>query len=357
MQGCPAVGLPAPPSALFLQQCTQARQGLVQGPLPAVAVQPILDRAAAARLIQDGLQACYTLEQQYAWAPTTTTVRERAVQELNGWLSQLPREYGVHLGNITPEILGVYVMQHWLPKHAGTVLANGDKIAAPSSLDAMLAHLSTHFQRLGRQGPFGLLQPHVGNPVESFLVDHLKTAHSRRAWALGYEEGSAVPMSLQKLEALVRCLDADSMQAVLEFKYHEALVLQRDAVAFLYAWECGQRGKEVGELQLANVQDVHGQPVLPLADNSPALSVEFVVAPSGTKTRKRQRAGVLPVRLDPALPIRFCLMRRLDTYVRMCALAQEPVTGFLFRICKGRGFDERGITSSESPAICGIWFA
>lgn len=332
-----------------VEHCSQHRQELVQASLPSLAARPRLDGDAAALLLQQGVEACHSLEQTYAWAPTTTAAREQSVKELSEWLAQLPAAYGLHLGNVSPEVLGAYVTQHWLPSHAGTILPNGDKLAAPASLSAMLSHLSTHFQRLGRRGHYGLVQPHMGNPVDSFLVEHLEKAHSRRAWALGYEEGSAVPMSKEKLEKLIDLLDEDSRTAKGD---HEVLVLQRDAVAFLYAWECGQRGKEVGQLRVANVQDVHGQPALPLANDSPATAVEYIVAPSGTKTRKRQRAGILPVVLDPTRPMSFYLIRRLDLMMQIAAAGKQPITGFLFRVTSGRSFLERGMTSGKDLPVC-----
>ena len=77
-------------------------------------------------------------------------------------------------------------------------------------------------------------------------MEHLKKAYSRTAWQQGYEESSAVPMSIEKLHKLVDQLDDDSRAASSTGAHLDGLLLQRDAVAFLYAWECGQRGKEVG---------------------------------------------------------------------------------------------------------------
>ena len=340
------------PAGRVVQACHAYQSSLLQASFPAFPAPVPLDMQQASELIASAMESCHAL-QQSAWAPATLSVRQHAVTELSAWLSQLPAEWGLSLETISPELLGAYVTQQWLPKHAGTLLADGSKIAAPSSLSAMLSHLSTHFKQQGRLGLYGLMGPQHGNPVESFHIEHVRKAYSRSAWQRGYEEASAVPMPVEKLQKLLDLLDADSL---LTGNVLKAMLMQRDTVAFLYAWECGQRGKEVGQLQLADVQDVYGNPCLGLPMEEIMKVQEFVVAPSGTKTRRMRRAGVLPVQLCSDQPLHYCLLRRLHMFVAHFQAIGHPIIGYLFRPLSedSSTFEEQGMTSGECFPLSGL---
>ena len=76
---------------------------------------------------------------------------------------------------------------------------------------------------------------------------------------------------------------------------------------------------------------------------------EFIVAPSGTKTRRMRRAGVLPVQLHADQPLYYCLIRRLHILLSLCHVGGHPILGYLFRPLSedGNTFEERGMTSGR----------
>ena len=171
-------------AARVLEACSTYHRGLLQAALPAYALPSSLSMQQASEMMASGLDSSHAL-QQSAWAPATLAARQHAVKQLAEWLAQLPADWGLSLENISPELLGAYVTQQWLPRHAGTVVADGSKIAAPSSLSAMLSHLSTHFKQMGRLGQNGLISAKHGNPVESSSAIPGSQAVGRTTLCLG----------------------------------------------------------------------------------------------------------------------------------------------------------------------------
>ena len=95
---------------------------------------------ASLQIVSDGIQAGAALMAQ-AVQPATAAAQRRHVVELHAWLAD--RFPACSLHTICPELLAVYLTQHWLPQHAGSQLpASVDRIAAPASLAAMLSHLA-----------------------------------------------------------------------------------------------------------------------------------------------------------------------------------------------------------------------
>ena len=68
----------------------------------------------------------------------------------------------------TPEDMLVYLTQHWLPNHAGSITSGGELIAAPSSLSGTKSHLAKEFELLGRSGDWNSATQ-TGNPMHMFV--------------------------------------------------------------------------------------------------------------------------------------------------------------------------------------------
>ena len=76
--------------------------------------------------------------------------RDRTLQELEQWLSQLPASWGKSLMTCTPADIVTFLESHWLSAHATPRLADDSLIPSPRGLNRCLSNLSTGFQLIGR---------------------------------------------------------------------------------------------------------------------------------------------------------------------------------------------------------------
>ncbi|KAK9806959.1 hypothetical protein WJX72_008684 [[Myrmecia] bisecta] len=149
------------------------------------------------------------------WVPSTNLARFRGGNELEEYLLTLPSSWGRSLRTATPEDIVSFCESTWLPKHVGSVLPDGSAVAAPSGLKVMLSHLSTLMTDLGRAGPWDDASQ-TGNPLESDSIARLRKGYTRHMRNLGYEEGSAVPISLETHQLLLSKLDQQSTTRLLD---------------------------------------------------------------------------------------------------------------------------------------------
>ena len=93
-----------------------------------------------------GLAKANALQEQSV-APKTLKTRHQHVRELADWLQSTRT-----LQTCLPEDVLVFFTTAWLPAHAGSATATGQKIAAPSSLSRIRSSLSAELEQLGRTG-------------------------------------------------------------------------------------------------------------------------------------------------------------------------------------------------------------
>jgi hypothetical protein len=133
-----------------------------------------------------GLQQGADLQRR-AVTSGTQQCRNRALQEYSAWLAEHVKCRNV--ATCIPEDFIVYLTTHWAPRHAGCD-ADGTRIAAPVSVNALISHLAIELDKLGRVGPWlpstqqgkmrpsrdtraalvnstNMLSPHAGNPMRN----------------------------------------------------------------------------------------------------------------------------------------------------------------------------------------------
>ena len=178
----------------------------------------------------------------HAWVPATTAAREKVEAEMRQWLVSHPLQRTMQ--NAQPEDVVLFMRCCWEPQHTGYVLPDGSQIAAPGSVKGAIAHLTTAFDLLGREGPY---MGRTGNPARGAYVELHVRSYERDMVQRGYVQGSAVPLSQEKLRALIDYLDRVRSTTTDPFFQ---LMIDRDITAFLYLWEGSQRGWECGKLTL-----------------------------------------------------------------------------------------------------------
>ena len=278
-----------------------------------------------------------------AWEPNTILRREKTLQELSQWLSQLPQEWDKSLMTCTPADLIAFVESHWLAAHAGTTLLDGSLISSPSGVNQCFSHLSTGFNQIGRVTSWTPEVP-SGNPVQSSLVASYRKGYRLQVWRSGYLEGSAVPIRRGKVHQLVDYLDS-----LLSKKppIMTRLLLERDALLALLMWETSVRGIDCGKVTLSDFTLLEGQSLgLPLVDPLPRGST-LVFKPNGTKTVKGRRSG--PFHLTVGEAATQCFLGRLPAFLnsRMGPDATSSTSLFSPLTADRRAFKDSGISASD----------
>ena len=165
MQSCLQASQPA--SASLISFC----QSSICGSTAYLLKQPqqsSLDPWAAQPMYHNALHSAQATISQ-AWEVNTTQRREKTMQELNEWLSQLPTQWEKSLMTCTPADLIVFLQDHWLEAHAGTTLPDGSFTSSPSGVNQCLSSMSTGFSLIGRVTSWTPETP-SGNPIQSSLV-------------------------------------------------------------------------------------------------------------------------------------------------------------------------------------------
>ncbi len=274
------------------------------------------------------------------WAPETVSRRDKVMQELHLWLLQLPAELGKTLSICTPADILVFMESHWVQQHAGTTMSDGSCIASPAGVNQCLSNLSTGFQLVGRIGDWCQLNP-FGNAIKSIEVTQYRQGYRQKAFQIGYLEGSAVPMTQEKVFQLVDYLDSAAAATPAGFK---RLVLERNTVMILLMWESYLRGKDCGKMTLGDFFYPHGEPVCYPLPSTVQDGFTLLLAPYGTKTVRGQRAAPISVTAkgEPA----HSFVHRLVMYLHQRCM--EPPFRYLFSPLTRdqQGFKDEGMTSS-----------
>lgn len=79
----------------------------------------------------------------------------------------------------------VYLVEHWLPHHAGSGIPTGTGIAAQGSLTSIKSHLATELGLLGRTGSWDSAA-RTGKPLHSIQVKGMLRGYVNVAADLGY---------------------------------------------------------------------------------------------------------------------------------------------------------------------------
>ena len=289
-----------------------------------------------------GLQEVIAVQQK-SFAPNTVRRQDAALEEFSNWLA----EYGEDSTPLdcTPEQVLVYIHRYWIPRHS----PNG-KAIAPTTVLNQLSHLSTQFRLLGRGMSYDELACE-GNPCRSVDMSLYRKGFSRGAVAEGFLEQSAVPLTHEKFQTLIRYLWQRARLAAAV----EQLLLLRDLVCFVIMWVTTSRGHDCGKLRLddfrdpANPRRPYGGFPLPLSLVYP-VGFHLVMSQLGTKTYQGCRAP--PVQLWPVGDLELCPIRALAEYSRVCLLPGAPagsaITNYLFRPLRSdhAGFKESAMSSS-----------
>ncbi|KAL4437099.1 hypothetical protein ABPG75_004238 [Micractinium tetrahymenae] len=207
------------------------------------------------------------------------------------------------------------------------------------------------FQRLGRIGDYDPVRQ-VGNPCSSASIAALKHAYAAQQWQLGYAECSAVSLSFDKYQQLQQALHTEVTAAWQKGSTQEALLLQRDQLAFSLCWGAAVRAENAGALQLKEVQDRRGQPLGPLL-LQPAFpfpeGFQWQLAPDGTKVARRRRAGVVPMTVLPPAEAYRDALRLLHQYIQACPTCHLSTSGYLLhaQTPDGQGFKQEPWSTSS----------
>ena len=195
-----------------------------------------------------------------AWEANTIQRRDKALQELNEWLSQLPTQWERSLMTCTPADLIAFLQDHWLEAHAGTTLPDGSLISSPSGVNQCLSSMSTGFCVIGKVTSWTPETP-SGNPIQSSLVSSYGKGYRLGAWQSGYLEGSAVPISVERVHHLVAYLGSlvPSSPPTLA-----RLVVEHDALLALLVWETSMRGKNREGVTLSDFLQSDGRSPCPV---------------------------------------------------------------------------------------------
>ena len=298
---------------------------------------------SAARLYTDSLSAA-AVTISHANVDSTVQRRLAVSRELQLWLECLPNDYPRDLTTCRPEEILVFLQSHFIQTHVGSRAPGQPKTASPSGVATTLSHLSTTFIGLGRQGPYDHLTG-SGNPCESAEITRFKQGYHRDMTSAGYQETSAVPSTLPKVEAVVNKLT----QQVTAAQHPLAnICIERDALLIIYSWDSGMRGKDGGSLTLQDLTRSDRTPIFAQGYNlaTPLPEEAWVLPINGTKTNKRSRnhQEPIPLKLQPPERANFCFLRRLWVYLAYCQERGYPVTNYLFR---PMGYDRMSL--KEAP--------
>ena len=250
-------------------------------------------------------------------------------------------------------------LEHWRGRHSGrSASAAGlrrDGCAAapldvaPGTLRATASHLSRIFEGVGRDGPWSESRP-GGNPVSHAVVKlYLKGYDSHAFHDHDYSSSGAVPVDAGQHGALMRHLLAKAGASA--SAYERALSL-RDACAFAYLWETGQRGKECCRLRLKDFcyadklcsdawADIR-------AGALPRDRTVLVECSAGTKTRRTKHPGTLELAYGWSENPGCSLCEVLPQYAQAVEACGQALECWLFPPSNGShdGFEVQRAVSS-----------
>ena len=318
--------------AAFLSVDEQ-RQGRVSAEEAAAGLQMTLP------LLESAATICRGGHGEAAWKR-----RRKLIAEWDEWRRAFPLSVRPSFERSSPwDVLAF--LEHWRAGHGGRRAGERDlrgddgghlvpADVAPGTLRATASNLSRIFEGVGRDGAWSASRP-GGNPAAHALVKlYLKGYDAYAFHENDYSSSGAVPVDLAQHGALMRHLLARAASAT--DSCAKALIL-RDACAFAYLWETGQRGKEGCRLRTADFcyddklcSSLWGDIV---AGAIPADRRVLVECSAGTKTRQTRHPGALE--LAPGLAGHpGCSMREvLPAYVRAVQASGQELAQWLFPPC------------------------
>lgn len=285
-----------------------------------------LSPAAAAHLYHCGLDAAANT----AMAGINSQNRQRRgqlQQELSQHLHSLP--YGTTMANCSPEDLLVFMQAVYIPRHAGTILPDGECIAAPSSIKNTLSHLRMAFKEVGR-GNIWDSSATAGNPAASHQLHQWCTGHEKISLTAGFRSTSAVAMRLDTIKQLLGYLLQRLTVAGLS-SYEHALAA-RDGLAFCLMWQTGMRSVNAREIKLSDFL-LPGQARGSLQAHLHQHGVHshpgiIQVHPERTKTHLQNPFLIsIPLAAEPVLDTYYWLTAVMAT----ACLIEQPITEQLIR--------------------------
>ncbi len=256
--------------------------------------------------------------------------RERHAVELQQWIASRH----CSLTTCSPEALLAYVTMHWLPKHTGSELLTGERVAAPSSL---LSHLSSHFEHIEGNGAYQLLNGvQHGNPVRSSCIAELRQGYWNAVCNKGVCQGAAVPVCFeqvsQMLAALATALRESEPGTLL------AALLARDGFLVSLLWHTALRGDNAARLRDVDFITPDGEPTCSQLWSAGRGGGElepdrlYFFRPDGTKSQRAANIGRVPIKVLVECEQELCCASWLQQWGRECAaFAMQPLQGVLTR--------------------------
>ena len=185
---------------------------------------------------------------------------------------------------------------------------------------------------LGRDGPWqGPNGP--GNPVVSELLRRWYRGYTQLLFHEGYRESRAVPLTRERLEAVVDQLLEEIDQEAL-CSVQRALLL-RDLCCVLYLWAGAQRGHECGELQVTDfyLEGTDAQPAwgVMVAGRIPVGGRVIVEPSQGTKSRQHGRLGEIEIRREPEAREAYCFLRWVPEYASAMQACGSALVEWVFK--------------------------
>lgn len=309
---------------------------------------PPLGVTSALALYQHGLSAAAHVADHCVVA-STLAKRHAVGREFEAWLARLPPPFPRSLLGARPEDLLCFLQQHWVPYHGKSLVPGLEHpVASPQGVAGAISHLSSVFESLGRHGPYDA-STCCGNPCDCPNVRAYKAGYQQVMWQAGYQETPAVPITQDKVLALVAYLHKGARAAPTAL---EAISLLRDALLVEHAWLTAYRGKEGGMLCLPDLHSATHAPLFPSGyDPTVPLPEHLVTLPThGTKTNRRGRSYQDPVYFhqetsDPA----HCFLSHLWVFLQLCHLTGHTITHYIMRplLPSKKGFKEAPYSSSS----------
>ena len=174
--------------------------------------------------------------------------REQLKAELSKFLSACP--YGHSLQTCSPEDLLVYPVMVYIPQHAGSVLPNGEIIAAPTTMATTISHLCQIFKQFGRGDTWDEQLRH-GNPACSYQLHSWQQGHRKISIAADFRTTGAKEMTEAKMMQLQSYLSHLLSQDPHLSQAGSALIA-RDGLAFSLLWATGMRGTNAASIELVD---------------------------------------------------------------------------------------------------------
>lgn len=288
-----------------------------------------------------GLQAAAAVQQKAVKA-STNKARHAAVTELMSWVHKLNMPTK-SMQTVIPEDILVFLVQQWLPNHAGSATSSAELIAAPNSLATVKSHLSKEFAMLGRTGGWN---PHSqqGNPIESLHIREFAKGYKNHATDLGYQKRGVVPLEeadmIQLLQQLY--LQQQTLTGTVQ------LLLLRDGFIFSLLWQSCFRGFNAGGIRLQDIKLPTGGSAIsflfPTVQLQPGAQLHFI-----PETTKNKKGGHCTVTLTCDV---LCFSSWFILLCHAHLAAGQPITNYITRPLNSSGkvFSEAPMSSSATWA-------